>query len=887
LNQTWTNTFDVQGRLLTSSDPQAITLTRTYDSVGKLLSQTDRLGRTTTFAYDLEGRPLARVDAFGLRSEWAYDGEGQLIEMRRPSGRITTQTFDLDGRLVMKQSSGQNPTTFAYNDWGQPIQVQDAHGRLTHFGYTSFGELLSRETADLREEFHYDPRGQRLQRTLLWGQNERIEEHFAYDAAGRNTAVTDGQGQVTRSEYDALGRKTAEIDALGNRYAFAYELRDQMIAFTDSNGNPTHFEYDRLGRQTARIDALGQREDSQYDALSRITQIIDGKNQKQVRRYHSLGHLMGQDFYDQAQDPTPAKTVTYEQDALGRSTGWSDGRFAETIAYDDAAREKTHTLDYGPFAKSITYSYDLEGRKAGLRDAEGTLESYTYDADGRQEGQTIAGVGTLEFAHDADGRLRAILFPGPTGSAPGVSQTFSFDPLGRMVSNRAVAPDGAILLEESYSRNRLGDITRRDTERGTFLYGYDALRQLSSADYPYPELPDDAFTYDPMGNRLSDAAGTSYAYNALNQLTGMTPAGGTSVSFTFDAAGNMTQDGSATPQPTLSWDESNRLSSYDRPAGVSSPAIHAEYAYAPDARRLLKTVDGVTTYFLYSEEGLRAEYDAEGHPIRTYAYRPNTLWMTQPLLLHARPLGAPPTEPLITHLYLVDHLHASEKLATLSGILAWQAQESAFGAATPAPSATVENPLRLSSQYYDAETTLHYNTERYYGPIFGSYLLQDPLDIDASFNLYMFAFLNPSTYIDPKGAAVYLCSRLLGNADQPPTDRNNPARHDFLWITTFRDGAVGLQRGSNFFWSSGNTQDGQEYFNTKCTMICSDDRFDAFVQAEVGWDIYQGVTYAVGAFEGTWMYACGARNCQSWVRDILRRAKKEYLEKIDCPKCFK
>ena len=41
--------------------------------------------------------------------------------------------------------------------------------------------------------------------------------------------------------------------------------------------------------------------------------------------------------------------------------------------------------------------------------------------------------------------------------------------------------------------------------------------------------------------------------------------------------------------------------------------VIAGYAYDPFGRRLWKEVDGVRTYFFYSDEGLIAEYDEDRH----------------------------------------------------------------------------------------------------------------------------------------------------------------------------------------------------------------------------------------------------------------------------------
>jgi len=61
------------------------------------------------------------------------------------------------------------------------------------------------------------------------------------------------------------------------------------------------------------------------------------------------------------------------------------------------------------------------------------------------------------------------------------------------------------------------------------------------------------------------------------------------------------------------------------------------------------------------------------------------------------------------------------------------------------------NPLRASSQYFDEESGLHYNTARFYDPVIGRYITRDPIGHNGGFNLYAFARNDPQNYRDPRG----------------------------------------------------------------------------------------------------------------------------------------
>ena len=61
-----------------------------------------------------------------------------------------------------------------------------------------------------------------------------------------------------------------------------------------------------------------------------------------------------------------------------------------------------------------------------------------------------------------------------------------------------------------------------------------------------------------------------------------------------------------------------------------------------------------------------------------------------------------------------------------------------------------DNPLRFQGQYYDEETGLHYNLNRYYDPFVGRYITQDPIKLIGGLNFYQYCH-NPVNWIDPLG----------------------------------------------------------------------------------------------------------------------------------------
>jgi RHS repeat-associated protein len=168
----------------------------------------------------------------------------------------------------------------------------------------------------------------------------------------------------------------------------------------------------------------------------------------------------------------------------------------------------------------------------------------------------------------------------------------------------------------------------------------------------------------------------------------------------------------------------------------------ATYYYDPFGRRLWKEVGGVRTYFFYADEGLIGEYDSTDNEIKTYGYRPDSAWTTNPLFMKDG------SEHFFYH---NDHLGIPQKMTAVNGAVVWAAKYTSFLNAEVDSSSTSENNLRAPGQYYDGETGLYYNLNRFYDPQLGRYLRADPIRLRSGINLFTYAKNNPLAYFDPFG----------------------------------------------------------------------------------------------------------------------------------------
>ena len=148
-----------------------------------------------------------------------------------------------------------------------------------------------------------------------------------------------------------------------------------------------------------------------------------------------------------------------------------------------------------------------------------------------------------------------------------------------------------------------------------------------------------------------------------------------------------------------------------------------------------------TTFYHYDEAGhLIGESDGSGNPLHTYIWHGDT------------PLAQIDYVPTKRILYFdVDHLNTPRVARDQSGNVVWTWNSDGFGTTQPAASAGITVNLRFPGQYYDQESGLYYNRNRYYDPAVGRYIQSDPIGLAGGINTYTYVHGNPLVFVDPSG----------------------------------------------------------------------------------------------------------------------------------------
>ena len=303
-----------------------------------------------------------------------------------------------------------------------------------------------------------------------------------------------------------------------------------------------------------------------------------------------------------------------------------------------------------------------------------------------------------------------------------------------------VMASSAFAVEElSLEYDAEGNVQYLTTPDGTTDYDYDAIYRLTDEDGPYHT---ETYGYDANGNRTSDNPGTlEYPVSPSppsSRVSNRVTTGGTTP-YVHDANGNVTDDGTY----EYVYNQRGLLEQVKQ-----SSTVIATYYYDYRNRRTRKVTSAGTTVYHYDQwDKLIGETTTASEPDRTYVYGANDAPVAQ-----VSDDGLAETVAYLS----TDHIATPRLGKDANRRVVWRWDRDAFGD-LPADSdpdgdltATSMN-LRFPGQYYDAETGLHYNWNRYYAPNIGRYIQGDPLGLRGGLNAYAYVENNPMRYSDPDG----------------------------------------------------------------------------------------------------------------------------------------
>lgn len=718
----WARTYDNMGNVLTDTDPLNHANSTGYNKAGWRISTTDAAGNVTQYNYDARQNLIATTDPYGAVTKYEYNAGSQRTKVTDPENKVVETTeYDLDGRVSRQLDGNGNVTSYVYGD-----EASGLYNLLVMVVYPTYSK-----------EFRYDNRDRVTQAIDVLDLATRYTTTITYDAKGNLLTTTDAENKKTINTYDAFGHHKTSTDSNQGTAEYTYDSRDNLIAFKDPKSQTHRFTYDRLNRKLTESRPLGQTITYTYTPTGQLDAITDPKGQVKKYGYDDVGRAISETHYltvSDAASNNPSRTIAYRFNDLNRPTGYTDGVVSiGTTTYDSRGLRKLgESVNHGAFTLSYSYDYYANGRKKSFTGPDGVTVNYTYDANNQLITVQLPS-GNITVNSYKWNAPSQITLPG------GTTRIQSYDPLLRLNLIQVKDPGQSELMNYQYGYDGANNIRTKTTEHGNYSYIYDDLHRLTQAQNPGP-FSTETYTYDTVGNRLTDAKTTqTWVYDANNQLTSLN-----GISFDYDANGNTIK------KTDISDQTQTRIYVYDirdRLIEVrdQNSTLIATYTYDPFNRRIVKETTGSTgmrTYFLYADEGLVAEVGSTGNIIKTYGHWPHGTWGAD--MLYLKEGGS-------IYYFQSDHLGTSQKLVTQGGTVAWSAKTESFGITIIDPSSTITNNLRFPGQYYDSETGLHYNLNRYYDPHIGRYITKDPIGIDGGINQYSYADANPVVLSDEAG----------------------------------------------------------------------------------------------------------------------------------------
>ena len=331
----------------------------------------------------------------------------------------------------------------------------------------------------------------------------------------------------------------------------------------------------------------------------------------------------------------------------------------------------------------------------------------------------------------------------------------SYHPSGQLT---AVSYGNGLSYSASYNaRQQMTDliVSRTGLNALDFSYNYDANGRVTLVTDHAVSGQNRSFSYDGLG-RLATASGPwgagSYTYDLLNNIRSKT-LGPHTVEIEYNADNQIhrardTRDGNI-------WrlyghdargnviDNSRLQFTYDRsdqPTAISG-AASGSFVYDAHNRRVKQTINGETIYTVYSLSG-------------AILYRDNVTAgeATDYIRMGGRTI-ARLTNGVATYPHS-DHLGSAAAATDASGNLLWREDYTPFGEPRQAPAGNADDE-GFTGHIHDADTGLTYMQARYYDPVIGRFLSNDPVGFalagPAYFNRYAYTLNDPINLVDLAG----------------------------------------------------------------------------------------------------------------------------------------
>ncbi|MDQ2772801.1 MAG: DUF6531 domain-containing protein [Bacteroidota bacterium] len=695
----WQWVYNAFGHLEIKRDPLGYNTLYDHDARGNVTQTTYQDGTQIQTQYNEHDLPVEVIDANSNAWKWQYDPAGNLLKKIDPTGTTTQYVYE-QGLMALTVDPSGNRTRVLYDASCQPAKIITTDGQASSRTYDTLGRVTHlRDTRGKVQRRHYDLLG----RLTSLHNPDGTERHFRYDGEGNVVEVQEQneqisfaysglnrvisrrqQGRDIHFQYDSEGQFTGLRNEAGQQYAFGLDAVGNVVSETGFDGITRNYQRNLAG-QIVEVHRPDDRFTQYvYDACGRLQEIRYDDGTGQFFTYRADGELL--------EARNEHGVVSFQKDPLGRAISESQNGFSITSAYNIIGQRSGFTSSLGA---AVTIKREWSGNVSQIQ-ADSWQASFEYDASGLETQRRTSNRTTTSWYHDALDHL----------------------------TQQRLAVEGRLTHFQRYEWNNARQLTVvDDAAHGTIQFAYDSLGALAATRYA-----DGTTEYrrpDELGNLFKSEERTDRRYDVGGRLL---EAGG--ITYKYDAEGRLIRkqlaDGSAW---TYTWTPNGMLSSVVRPEGGV-----VSFTYDPLGRRISKRFQGRVTRWVWDgDKPLHEWQEADANQgstadVITWLFEENSF----------APLAKLTSQQAYS--VVTDYLGTPLQLINQSGQTTWSAGLNTYGAVRQGSGNASDCPFRYPGQYEDVETGLYYNRFRYYDPLAGTYISQDPIGLHGN-NLNLYAYV--------------------------------------------------------------------------------------------------------------------------------------------------
>jgi RHS repeat-associated protein len=580
---------------------------------------------------------------------------------------------------------------------------------------------------------------------------------YGYDPEGNLTSVeetltlnNETRVRSCAKSYDERGRLASATDVHGRRVSYGYDAANNVTRVTDAESVQTLYSYDRLNR-LGNVTTRGRTVEYGWTADGLIERVDYGNGMSRVYGYDNADRLTS--IVNQTAGGSEEFGYGYDGEANRVSESRKrNGELVRTISYGYDELERV---------TSAGYEYKV-GR--GLKGEYFDNQDFTNLKQTRID-STVDFVWPNEPAAGVDAESYSVRWSGKVEAQYTESYTIyaQSDEGVRVYVNGQLVIDAA---DPHTAREDSGTISLQAGQKADIRVEYydvtgaaemklswssaSQAKQVIPQSRLYPPDPSFSYSYDDVGNRLTQsgvgfdlrAVNRGFSYDELNRLMSETGDAAGTITFEYDANGNLKKQTQGSAITNYEYDGRDQLR---RVSEGTSEVARFDYDY--ERRRLSKTRGGVGLSYVYDGERVINEYGSSGQMVNRYDWGAD--------LLRGEIGGEG------ERLYFSDALGSTTTLGTSSGGVAASYEYDVWGQVVGSEQGSL-NTVLYTGQRLDTETGLMPlgNGERYYSPSLAQFIQQDSfagfLSIPQSLNRHSYVHDNPVKYTDPSGHLIPL-----------------------------------------------------------------------------------------------------------------------------------